>query len=252
MHLDDEQVQRWIHGELAPGEGAVVREHVAQCAECRSLVSEAKVEEARIFDLLGAADHPVPRVDVETMLASAGGDTRRWGRWAAGLLLGLVGAGAAYAAPGSPLPALAHRVVEWIGRSPAQPVVVAPEEPISPALPEAGAAAGIAVAPGDRLAILFLRDQLDGMAIVSFSDSGDVVVRAQRGTARFTSDVNRLSIENAGDSARFDILIPRGSPWVEIRVHGRRVFLSHVSRVVTAAAPDADGRYLLPLAASRP
>jgi hypothetical protein len=112
--------------------------------------------------------------------------------------------------------------------------------------------AGIALTPGSRLAILFLRDQAGGVATVSFSDSGDVVVRAQRGTARFTSEVNRLSIDNAGDSARFDILIPRGSPWVEIRVKGRRVFLSQASRVVTAAAPDADGRYPLPLAVPKP
>ena len=90
------------------------------------------------------------------------------------------------------------------------------------------------------------------MATVSFTDSGDVVVRAQRGTARFTSDVNRLSIDNEGDSDRFEILIPRGSPWVEIRVHGRRVFLSQASRVITAAPPDAGGHYSLPLAVPKP
>jgi Putative zinc-finger len=245
MHLDDERVQRWIHGELSPEPGTAVREHLAQCAECRSLVSAAKVEEARIFDLLGTADHPAPVVSVRTILAGAGGDTRRWGRWAAAVLLGLVGAGAAYAAPGSPLPALVHRVVEWVGHAPTHPVV-AHEAPVSP-VPEAGAAAGIALAPGNRFAILFVRDQADGVATVSFTDSGEVVVRAQRGMAKFTSDVSRLSIDNTGDSARFDILVPRGSPWVEIHVRGRRIFLSQGSRVVTATAPDADGRYSLPL-----
>ena len=100
MHLDDEQVQRWIHGELSPEPGAVVREHLAECVECRSLVSAAKAEEARIFDLLGAADHPAPPVDVATIVAGVGGGAHRWGRLAAGVLLGLVGAGAAYAAPG--------------------------------------------------------------------------------------------------------------------------------------------------------
>lgn len=241
-----------MHGELAPEPGSEVREHLAQCAECRSLVSAAKLEEAQIFDLLGAADHLAPPVSVQTIRANAGGGAHRWGRWAAGVLLGLVGVGAAYAAPGSPIPALLDRVVEWVGRAPRPPADATPEPSAFPVPPEAGAAAGIALAPGNRLVILFSRDQADGMATVSLSDSGDVVVRAQRGTARFTSDVNRLSIDDAGDSARFDILVPRGSPWVEIRVQGRRVFLSQDSRVSTAARPDSGGRYFLPLAVPKP
>ena len=89
-----------MHGEVALEPGTAVREQLAQCAECRSLMTAAKLEEARIFDLLGAVDHPAPPVRVQTIQASAGGRAHGWGRWAAGLLLGLVAVGAAYAAPG--------------------------------------------------------------------------------------------------------------------------------------------------------
>ena len=126
MHLDNEQVQRWIHREVALEPGTAVSDHLAQCAECRSLVTAAKLEEARIFDLLGAVDHPAPPVSVRTIQASAGGGAHGWGRWAAGLLLGLVGVGAAYAAPGSPIPVLLGRVVEWVGRAPRPPAAATP------------------------------------------------------------------------------------------------------------------------------
>ena len=248
MHLDDEQVQRWLHGELALEPGAQVREHLVRCAECRLLVDEAKLEEAQIFDWLGAADHPPPKVSAEAIRALAGGGRHGWGRWAAGVLLGLIGVGAAYAAPGSPIPALLDRVVEWVGRGPKASVTATPESPP----PHAGAVSGIVLAPGNRLTIMFAREQAAGLATVRFTESGDVVVRAPQGSARFTSDVSRLSIDNEGDSTRFDILIPRDAPWVEIRLRGRQVFLSQGSRVATAVEPDADGRYSLPLAAPRP
>jgi putative zinc finger protein len=244
MHLDDEQLQRLMHGELAPKPEAEVRDHLARCAECRSLTREAEREEARLFGLLDTMDHSPPSVTVQSIRARAGGRSPVWGRWAAGLILGLVGAGAAYAAPGSPLPALVGRVIDWANGTTRTPAP-SPE-------PEVGAAAGITVAPGQRFTILFSRSQVGGMATITLTDSADIMVRALHGIAAFSSDVDRLSIDNGGDSSRFEILIPRSAPSVDIRVNGRQVFRSQNSRVITAAALDSEGRYVLPLGIPKP
>ncbi len=239
MHLDDEQVQRLIHRELAPTLETEVRDHLAQCAECRALADEAEREEVQLFGLIGTMDHPPPPVNVKDVLARA---TRRpvgWGRWAAGTVLALAGAGAAYAAPGSPLPALVDRVIEWVNRA-ASPPTHAP-------VPETGNAAGITVAPGRRFTIVFSRNQVGGAATIALTDGSDIVVRALSGAAAFSSDVDRLSIDNAGDSSRFEILIPRSARSVFIRIRDRQVFVSQASRVVTATAFDSSGRYVLPL-----
>jgi hypothetical protein len=56
----------------------------------------------------------------------------------------------------------------------------------------------------------------------------------------------------SGAPGRFEILIPRSAPSVEIRVGGRRSFLTEASRVETEYSGDAEGRYLLPLSRSAP
>jgi len=99
--------------------------------------------------------------------------------------------------------------------------------------------AGIAVAPGRALVILFTSPQVEGQAQVSLTDGTEVVVRAPSGTATFTADVDRLVIDNPGSRATFEIQIPRAAPWVEIRVQGVPIFLKEGSRVT--------GSYLLPL-----
>ena len=48
MHLDPEQLERTLHGELRPDDG-LVREHLAECQECRLRVNEAELDEAWII-----------------------------------------------------------------------------------------------------------------------------------------------------------------------------------------------------------
>ncbi len=243
MHLDEERVQRLLHRELAPQAEATARDHLASCAECRSRVAEAEREETRILALLREVDHPPPRVDVEAITAGPRQRGSGWGGWAAGILL-VLGAGAAYALPGSPLPGLVERVIEWVDPEEERPAPAGPREHTE------AAARGIAVAPGDRFTIRFLAAQADGMATVSLTDGGEVVVRALAGAASFTSEPTGLSIDAEGASGRFEILIPRDAPYVEIRVGGRRVFLKQGARLVTEGGQDGEGRYLLPLSPS--
>lgn len=245
MHLDEERVQRLLHGELEPAGERLVRPHLAACEDCRTLVDEARTEEHRIFGLLRELDHPLPQTDLRVILAAGRAPRARWERWAAGVVLVAAAGGAAYAAPGSPLPAALDKLVAWV--APAQ----MSSGPAAPAGDRAPGGAGIAVAPGERLTIRFTGARDSAVATVSLTDGDEVLVRAVEGSAAFTSDVDRLSVQSAGP-ARFEILIPRSAPSVEILAGEHPVFRVDASRVVTETPRDAGGRYVVSLSAQRP
>ena len=234
MHLEDEQIQRLLHGELAAAAEAAVRGHLAACADCRGKLEEAEREEERIFDLLHRMDHAPPAADAETVAARARGEAVRWRRWAAGVALTLTAAGAAYAAPGSPLPALVARVAEWVAGSAPRPAEPGP--------------AGIAVEPSERFTIVFGTPQIRGAVAVSLTEGSRIVARRLSGTATFTTGADYLTIENGGSTADYEVELPRSTPWVEIRLGARRLLLKDGTHVVTDAPVDAGGRYLLALA----
>ncbi len=246
MHLDEEQVQRLLDGELSRPAEASAREHVTRCADCRRRVDAAKREVDEVQALLRAVDDPPPRADADAIAATAEARARSSGRlrWAAGVVLALCVGGAAYAVPGSPLPALVEAVVVWFGGGPEpSPPASAPAETLAPRV------AGIAVAPGDALVILFTSRQADGQVRVSLTDGAEVVVRAPLGAATFSSDADRLVIDNQGPSATFEIEIPHTAPRIEIRVDGDRIFLKAGHRVTTGAGGlvDALGPHVLSL-----
>ena len=240
MHLDEELIQRVLHAELPLAAGEEVRSHLAECSACRSQVDDAHREESRIFGLLRELDHPLPRIHDEiSPVRSRRG--RMWGRLAASVAMGIIAAGAAYAASGAPLPRIFQRIVNWVVQTPA------PNQPVTPPATAETAGRGIAVTAGDRLLILFSTDKRDGLATITLTDDSDLEVHTLRGQASFTSDLDRLQIDNRSDSSHFRVLIPRRAPLVEIEVGGRRVFLKEGGRVVTQARPDPRGDYLIPL-----
>lgn len=248
IHLDDEQVQRLLHGELAASTASSAAAHLEACMECRLRVRDADRDERRILGLLRRVDHAVPRAELETIIRGSRRSVPAWGRWAAGLLLLVAATGAAYAAPGSPLPGMVERVLARLGT---EGRTVVPASPADAATPDNDRASehGIAVLPGDRFSIAFSHSQPAGQAIVTLSDSSEIVVRADGGRATFASDVDRLAIDNRESSAVFQIRIPRAAPSVEISVAGRRVLWIRKSEVIEGVRRDTTGRYALPLTA---
>jgi hypothetical protein len=107
------------------------------------------------------------------------------------------------------------------------------------------------VTPGDRLTIRFVVEGDGAFAALSLTDGDEAMVRAVAGAATFSSDVDRLSIRSAGP-ARFEILIPRWAPWVEVLAGDTPVFRKRAADVVTRAEPGADGRYRLTLSSPMP
>lgn len=247
MHLDEEQLQRLLDGELADSEEASARAHIAQCADCRRRAADAEREEDEVDALLGQLDGPAPSLDAESVAARARARDSGWMRRAAAVLLAVGIAGAAYAVPGSPLPALVQAVVTWIGGGPDVPrKTPEPERAPHAGSPDASVA-GIAVDPGERLLILFTSSQAEGEARVTLTDGALVTVRAPIGAATFSSDVDRLVIDNHGSAATFEIQIPRTAPLVEIRAKGDRLFVKEGARVTPEGPAGSGGPFLLPL-----
>ena len=244
MHLDDGQIQRFVDAELTPGSSAEIQGHIDACDDCRARVAAAKEEDAWVLERLRELDHPAPRVRVEMIVRRIVRRAPRWGRWAASILVMVTVTGVAYAAPGSPLPDLVGRLKEWMrGDHRAATVPArAPTERI---------ASGTAMTPGNRLRIVFLSEQPGGVALVSLTDAAVVEVRALDRPAEFTLDPDRISIDNAGSTARFEIDIPSSAPRVEILVGDRRILLKDGARVVTDAPRDPDGKYRVSLSPLR-
>lgn len=246
-HLEDERIQRLLHGELRGPDEATVRAHLSGCEGCRRAVSDAEQENQQLRTLLHQVDHRPPTASAEAIVARARASGFAWGRLAAGILLSVSLAGAAYAAPGSPLPGWIATAGRLFTSAPSPTVPGAPVAPV-PA-PEL---AGIAITPGARLAIVFAATQREGTANVRLTEGPDVMVRVPTGSATFTSEASRLIIDNRGSSASFQIEIPRTAPQVEILLGGTRLFLKMGSRITVDASPGAADSYSLPLGGRSP
>lgn len=241
-HLNDEQVQRLLHGELSPRGEAVVRQHLADCGACRACVDEAESEDDEVMARLSLADHARPRVEAATVIARARRQRSSWARWAAGGLLAVGFAGAAYAVPGSP-------VRGWL-RGLANRSAPPTQRPVVPPAAAAPAAGGVAVVPGPWFEVVFLGVQTAGEIRVTITDGTDLVVQARTNGPSFTSGPNRLVVDNQRSTADFDIAVPRTAPRVEIRIGEQRVFVKVGTEITTAARDSAPFR--IPLTRGAP
>jgi hypothetical protein len=244
MHLDDERLQRLLDRELSPEAEPGAQAHVDACPDCRVRLAAARREEAELQHLLGLLDHAAPVVSADQIAAAArvraGTGLRRAAVVA--LLAGL--AGAAYAAPGSPVPTWIDAVARRIAGPPTSPSAA----PASSQARDAGTA-GIAVPAGARLVVSFDSSQADGEVVITLvGGATEVSVRAPGGAATFVAGVDHLVIGNRGSRASYAIDIPAEAPWVEVRVSGERVFLKDGERIVlNRGSAPAPGPYRLSL-----
>lgn len=208
-------------------------------------------DEDEVYALLRYLDHPPPGVTAEMIAARARRGRLDGRRWAAGILLASTLAGAAYAAPGSPVRGWITSAADRLaGRdeTPQAPLAAPPKEPPV----SEPSASGIAVAPGRELLVVFASPQAAGQASVELTDGAEVSVRASSGAVSFTSEIDRLLIDNRGSSADFEIRIPRAARRVEIRVAGDRIFLKSGPRITSGDAMPSPGSYRLPLTRPEP
>jgi len=245
MHVKEAQVQQMLHGELDAPSHAAMTQHLAECPACAVQLETATRDEAWLLETLREVDHATPTIALDALVRRAQERPRQWHwqRRAAAVLLALGAATAGYALPGSPLPLWTREAAKWIAgtlsdRQQAPSSVVAPAP--DPAEPAAGAAAGIALPPGDRFAIRFSGTQAGGIATLTLTSDPRVIVRAVNGQATFTAAGDHLTIDNRGSTADYAIEVPRLAPSVEVYVGARRVVTIRDGRVI--AAPGIDQR----------
>lgn len=242
MHLNDEQIQRWLHGELDAHARASLARHLAECEACTRKIALAETEEQSIFDLLGHLDHPAPRVDA-TVFARRRGVWAVWGRRAAAIAVTAALAGAAYAIPGSPLPAFVKKMMQWTTRS--DPALPAGGDSLATAA--APVTSGIAVPAGSRFSIDFVAEQANGNVIVSLIEGSNVVVRVFGRSVTFTTDIDRLTIDNRSSTANFEIDVPRSAVSVTVSVASRQIVLKDGDAFAPQLPLDARGRHVFSL-----
>ena len=238
MHLDDERIQRLLHDELGAVE-TETRLHLESCAACRRLVDGARADEEGIFALLARLDHPIVELDPRVVLAGQPAARGQWGRRAAAVILGVAIAGAAYALPGSPLPAALDRLLgTGAGGNDRAPATQADSVATSHA--------GIAVPAADGLVIEIVAKGAGGLATIELTEGEEVVVRAAGGSATFSSDPGRLTVRSSG-AVRLEIGIPHKAASVEVLAGSKPVFRKLAGGPISPTPPDSAGRYTIPL-----
>lgn len=244
MHLDDQQVRLLLDGELEEAPALAARAHAAECPACGERLAAAAHIDEEIAALLTQLDAPPPAVDAGEVVAQAGRHRRGLPRgprtavrWAAGALLALGLAAAAYAMPGSPLAAWLKALATGPGGA----------EPPAAAVAEA-TASGIAVHPGEGLLVRFVSLPAGSRARVVLVDDALLTVRAMNGEAAYSSLTARIDVEAAGTTL-FEIEIPRAAPLVEVRAGERRVLLKEGARIAGPAGPWRGEAFVLPLSA---
>ena len=196
--------------------------------------------------LLRRLDHEPPRVDATEIIARAGasGGARPWrlpiGAKAAGILLALTVAGAAYAIPGSPVRGWINSLIARISGTTEPPSVTPTPNTDAPR-------AGITVPPGNALVIRFSAHQPTGDIRVRLTDETEVAVAAYAGAASFTTGTGGLDVDNRGSSATFEVRIPRAAPMITIEVEGVGILVKRGARIDAPAPPDSAGVYVLSL-----
>ena len=239
MHLDAEQIERLLHGELDPRQELAARAHVGSCAYCEGRVKTARREEEEIVGLLRGLDHPLPDVRAGAVVSRAGWTLHGWGRMAAGIALALVVSGVVYAMPGSPLRGAVRTAMEWISPTPPPP----PAPPAPPPAPRTG----VAVLPGADFAIVFASPQATGTARVRVVESPEVAVHVLGARVPLDLGIDRVTVANAGAEADYEVLLPRAARSLRILVGRNVVLRKEGARIVTGVAADSAGVYTIPI-----
>ncbi len=240
MHADTEMIQRLLHGELTSAGAAAVRDHLAECADCRQQWEAMQADDALVFGLLRRLDGEPPVADLAAVVRRARRPVWPVRRLAATLVLSAGLATAAYALPGSPLPRWLGRIAVWI----AGPAPVPPE----PAPLPVHGSSGIAVDPGAHLTIDFVTWQEAGLISVRLDDGPMLLATALGPGAAFETAPGRLTIQNRGARIGYEIALPRDAAWVELRVAGRQRLLKLGPRIELPAPADSGETIQIPLA----
>ena len=223
MHLDEGQLHAIADGAASPDS---MRAHLRGCAPCAAALARVEAETLEIESLLAALTVEVPEIDVGDVIEAASRDRSAAGpegrrkrlrrgalQRAAAVALLLGGAGIAWAVPGSPIPALAERLVALISGT--RTGLDTDRTPVEDGQ-ESEAPPGVAVAPGNRFRVV-LPPGFEGSLSIGWIDREELEVRAEPGTVYVTGP-EELRLETPTARSRVDVEIPASAPFVEVAV----------------------------------
>ena len=200
-----------------------------------------------VGDALRRLDHARPPLAADAIILRARERRRLTARLVAAGVTGLMLATAALAMPGSP-------VAKWVRQSvlarrvPASAIVTPAAVP-SPPVP--APRSEIVVVPGVEFELAFEATQSVGEVRLRFGPETEVSVRAQDGAAPYTLLPAGLLVGNRGSTASYVAHVPNALKMLRVVVGGDTVFTRRNGRIVPPLAADAQGTYVLALAARR-
>lgn len=244
MHLDDESLERLLHGELDPGHEATVRRHLANCPSCEARLEETRDLESRLPGLLATLDHEAPEIDWNSALRSPSRRARAGSRIAASIAFLLLAGGILYAFPGSPVPG-------WIDRLRGS-VATGTHPGMGSHSEIETAVSGLSVRPAGPFDIVFEDSQAIGTIRLRLVRTPDVEIRVLGSPVQLESGPDRVTFSNAISESSYEILVPESASSIRVQVDGEEVFRTQRGQVQSAGLPDSTGFYVLDLGGSRP
>ena len=235
MHLDEETLERILHGELDAERDAAAREHLSACPGCTAALEESRLRERRVFGLLETLDGEAPGLDWRVVEAYERRGPRRL--LVAASIACILAAGILYALPDSTL----RNWIDALRRdAPAGESPVAPDG--SPSV------SGLSIRPTAPFEIAFDGAQASGVVLVDLSDRPEVEIRVLGDPVDLESGPDQVAVANVGSRSSYAIRLPKAGPTITVRVGDSRVLVKSGAGVVTAAARTESGGYRIDLA----
>jgi anti-sigma factor RsiW len=248
MHLDAQVLDALACGELDADTDRAARDHLHECAACRSRFDEFVVSERGVSKLLHSLDHRPPAVDVGAVIGRARTLTartrrgRRVAAWAAGTGT-LLAAALAAALPNSPIAGYVRAMFDRPSAAPTSAVAV------PRVMRESPGTGSIAVGATRDVKVTFLASQRAGEIRIALSP--DRILRvtpvgagASETTRRYAVAPGTLTVDNTGSGASYELTLPASAPHARVVVGARPVFAIDGRRVTTVAVPDGAGHYV--------
>lgn len=226
--------------------------HARGCAACRALIESARADRDAVAGWLRALDHPVPIVDVRSVLRRAAptatARTPRTTRviriplWTAAALMAGVTVAAAAMLPNSPVRTFVERMTGDGAHTMAGPP---PQRDTTRTVPTVR---GVAIVPASEVTITFDSAQWRGDMRVAPSTGAAMTVESDADGPTYTVGADMIVVHNRRtDTAGYHVLIPSGRA-VHIMIAGRSAYRWKAS---TTSAGERSPALVVPLGRDR-
>ena len=242
MHLDAEQIERLLSGELSEQRLRAQRDHLARCDACAEAYEEAARRDTEIAALLRRIDHTPPRIDPAVLQRRARRRVMRSRLAAAGIVIFLA-VGAASAMPGSPIRSWISSMTGRGDEGTALPGGVQ-------ATDSARIPSGVSVPATDGFELVFETMQEAGLVTVILADEPEVSIRSDDAGVGYAIEPWGVRVMNGGSVASYQVVVPSEVQDFSIRVESTTVFRKRGRSIETSVKPDSAGRYIIDFGAS--